>query len=58
MRSFKGRVRRPGGGRERVARLYLGLRPALLALVEPDVRGDPVSPLRWTVKPTRALAGN
>jgi hypothetical protein len=33
-----------------------GLRPALLALVEPDERGDPMSPLRWTVKSTRNLA--
>jgi hypothetical protein len=30
--------------------------PDLLALVEPDERGDPQSPLRWTVKSTRALA--
>ncbi|QHY93543.1 Rhodopirellula transposase [Streptomyces sp. S4.7] len=51
-----GRVRRPGGGRERVAVLDQGLRPALLALVEPDERGDPMSPLRWTVKSTRTLA--
>jgi hypothetical protein len=32
------------------------LRSALLALVEPDERGDPMSPLRWTVKSTRNLA--
>ncbi|MFI1931373.1 ISAzo13 family transposase [Streptomyces sp. NPDC020330] len=51
-----GRVRRPGGGRKRVADLDPGLRPALLALVEPDERGDPMSPLRWTVKSTRVLA--
>jgi hypothetical protein len=51
-----GRVRRPGGGRKRVSDLDLGLRPAPLALVEPDVRGDPMSPLRWTVKSTRTLA--
>ncbi|WEH32579.1 ISAzo13 family transposase [Streptomyces sp. AM 4-1-1] len=51
-----GRARRPGGGRKRVADLDPGLRPALLALVEPDERGDPMSPLRWTVKSTRALA--
>ncbi|MCP3822774.1 ISAzo13 family transposase, partial [Streptomyces sp. A3M-1-3] len=51
-----GRVRRPGGGRRRVADLDPGLRPALLALVEPDVRGDPMSPLRWTARSTRALA--
>src|SRR5205809_289608 len=29
---------------------------ALMALVEPDQRGDPESPLRWTTKSTRNLA--
>src|SRR5262249_48133010 len=51
-----GRVRRPGGGRKRAADLDPGLRPALLALVEPDMRGDPMSPLRWTTKSLRVLA--
>ena len=51
-----GRVRRPGGGRKRAAEADPALVPALLALVEPEERGDPVSPLRWTVKSTRALA--
>ncbi len=51
-----GRARREGGGRKRLADLDRGLRPALLALVDPDVRGDPMSPLRWTVKSTRKLA--
>ncbi|MGW5276087.1 ISAzo13 family transposase [Streptomyces sp. NPDC004044] len=51
-----GRVRRPGGGRRRVAELDPELRPALLSLVETDVRGDPMSPLRWTTKSTRHLA--
>src|SRR5215467_3819183 len=51
-----GRARRPGGGRKRAAELDPGLRPALLALVEPEERGDPVSPLRWTAKSTRKLA--
>ena len=51
-----GRVRREGGGRKRLADLDLGLRPALLALVEPDERGDPMSPLRWTTKSLRALS--
>jgi len=51
-----GRVRRPGGGRKRSADADPGLVPALLALVEPDERGDPESPLRWTVKSTRTLA--
>jgi transposase len=51
-----GRARRPGGGRKRAAELDPGLRPALLALVEPEERGDPMSPLRWTTKSTRKLA--
>ena len=33
-----------------------GLRIALLALVEPDERGDPMSQLRWTTKSARNLA--
>jgi hypothetical protein len=52
-----GRARKPGGGRKRLADLDPGLRPALLALVEPDERGDPMSPLRWTAKSLRALSG-
>src|SRR5580700_8484701 len=51
-----GRARRPGGGRKRAAALDPGLRTALLALVEPEERGDPMSPLRWTTKSTRALS--
>jgi hypothetical protein len=34
-----------------------GLLPDLMALVEPDERGDPMSPLRWTCKSLRQLAG-
>jgi transposase len=52
-----GRARRQGGGRKRVVDLNPALRSALLALVEPDLRGDPMSPLRWTTKSTRNLAG-
>src|SRR5262245_28119446 len=51
-----GRARRAGGGRKRAADADPGLRPALLALVEPEERGDPMSPLRWTTKSTRKLA--
>src|SRR5262249_7028086 len=46
----------PGGGRKRAAEADPGLVPTLLALVEPEERGDPMSPLRWTVKSTRRLA--
>lgn len=52
-----GRTRRPGAGRKRLTQTDPALRPALLALVEPDERGDPMSPLRWTTKSTRHLAG-
>jgi hypothetical protein len=51
-----GRARRPGGGRKRLPETDPGLVPALLALVEPQERGDPESPLRWILKSTRALA--
>src|SRR6266568_1958317 len=53
----QGRARRPGGGARRARDKDPGLVPALLALVEPEERGDPESPLRWTVKSTRNLAG-
>ncbi|WP_040783475.1 ISAzo13 family transposase [Rhodococcus ruber] len=51
-----GRVRRPGGGRKSADVIDPRLVPALLALVEPDERGDPESPLRWTTKSLRHLA--
>ena len=51
-----GRVRRPGGGRKKLTERDPALLPALLALVEPTQRGDPMSPLRWTTKSTRVLA--
>src|SRR5215217_2014552 len=51
-----GRARRPGGGRKRAEDKDPGLVSALLGLVEPDERGDPMSPLRWTTKSLRHLA--
>jgi hypothetical protein len=44
------RVRRRGGGRKRLVATDTTLLKDLLALVEPDARGDPMSPLRWTCK--------
>jgi hypothetical protein len=52
-----GRARREGGGRKRAAEADPGLVPALLALVQPQERGDPMTPLRWTTESTRSLAG-
>jgi hypothetical protein len=51
-----GRTRRTGGGRKSVTKTDPGVRAALLALVEPESRGDPESPLRWTTKSLRRLA--
>jgi hypothetical protein len=50
------RVRAPGGGRKPAAETDPGLAPALKALVDPQTRGDPESPLVWTTKSTRNLA--
>jgi hypothetical protein len=51
-----GRIRRPGGGPKRLVDTDPGLIQALEGLVDPDTRGDPGSPLRWTTKSTRQLA--
>jgi Rhodopirellula transposase DDE domain len=53
----EGRVRRPGGGRKKLADTDPGLVPALLELVEDSSRGDPESPLRWTTKSVKNLSG-
>src|SRR5689334_7139949 len=53
----EGRVRRPGGGRKKLAQTDPGLVAALLALVEDGTRGDPGSPLTWTTKSVRNLSG-
>jgi transposase len=52
----KERVRRAGGGRKQTCDVDDTLLSALEHLVEPLSRGDPMSPLRWTCKSTRALA--
>ena len=51
-----GRTRRCGGGRKSVTKTDPGLKAALLALVEPESRGDPESVLRWTTKSLDHLA--
>ena len=45
-----GRVRAPGAGRRSVEEAQPGIVEALDALVSPETRGDPMSPLRWTTK--------
>jgi hypothetical protein len=52
------RVRRAGGGRPPVEVQHPDLWPKLEKLIEPLTRGDPESPLRWTVKSLRELSLN
>jgi len=49
------RIRRPGGGRKRLADSNPDLLRDLDKLVDPITRGDPESPLRWTCKSTTKL---
>src|SRR5437660_9101659 len=52
-----GRSRGPGGGRKRAEVLDPQLATDLDALVEPETRGDPMNPLRWTTKSLAHLVG-
>jgi len=52
-----GRIRKSGGGRKKATVRDPELAGLLESLVEPLARGDPESPLRWTCKSTRLLAG-
>ena len=51
-----GRSRQAGAGRKKATVADPDLVAAIDALVDPDSRGDPESPLRWTLKSTRQLA--
>jgi len=51
------RQRGPGGGRRSREIEQPQLIESLEALIESGTRGDPCSPLRWTCKSTRTLAG-
>ena len=52
-----GRVRRAGAGRKRLVESDPTLLSDLERLVDPEARGDPELPLRWTAKSLRTLAG-
>lgn len=49
------RIRIGGGGRKKNTDKNPVLLTALEALIEPDTKGDPETPLRWTCKSTRML---
>ena len=50
------RLRRKGGGRKSLSKIYPKLLEELEDLLEPASRGDPMSPLRWTCKSTYKLS--
>ncbi len=52
----QGRSRRKGGGRKSLAETEPKVVVALERLIDPQTRGDPCSPLRWTSKSTEKLA--
>ena len=49
-------MRRPGGGRKSALVQHPDVGWQIERLVEPMTKGDPMSPLRWTCKSTRALS--
>ena len=51
-----GRVRQSGAGRKTITDHDPRITGALERLIDPDTRGDPETPLRWTCKSTRTLA--
>jgi hypothetical protein len=45
-----GRQRRSGGGRKSTVEKQPGVVAAIEGIVEPETRGDPMNPLKWTAK--------
>ena len=52
----EGRIRKQGGGRKKIYLKQPSVISELDKLVDPETRGDPESPLRWTCKSTRMLS--
>jgi hypothetical protein len=50
------RIRKKGGGTKNTTKKYPEILRALEVLIEPDIKGDPQSPLRWTSKSLRKIA--
>jgi transposase len=50
------RSRQPGGGRKKGCEKQPNLKSSLEAIIEPTVKGDPMSPLRWTTHSSRRLS--
>lgn len=50
------RIRHKGGGRKKISDNYFEIIRLIEEIIEPDTRGDPESPLRWTCKSVRNIA--
>jgi len=50
------RVRAQGGGRKKIVDKIPDIKQRIEDLIEPDVIGDPESPLRWTTKSVRNIS--
>lgn len=54
-KNVDGSIRRRGGGRKKIAKAVPNILEALESLIEPSVKGDPESLLRWTCRSVRNL---
>ncbi len=52
----KDKIRKSGGGRKKLEDIHENLVTEIEKLVDPETRGDPESPLRWTTKSTRNIS--
>lgn len=50
------KIRKSGGGRKKATEKHPELKAVLQEIIEPETRGDPESPLRWTCKSVRNIA--
>lgn len=50
------RVRSQGAGRKKLTDMNPGIKQCIEQIIEPDTRGDPESPLRWTCKSVRNIS--
>ena len=50
------RIRNKGSGRKKLTVKYPEIQNCIEDLIEPETRGDPESPLRWTCKSVRNIS--
>jgi len=50
------RIRNKGSGRKKLTSKYPDIKKCIEEIIEPDTRGDPESPLRWTCKSVRNIS--